>query len=286
MGIVVSTLGRLVPLGRLLDSLSDQVRDGDRIVIVAQGGSERLVELVRRYERRGLPVFTVESARGVSLGRNTGARALADSVDVLHFPNDTSWYADGLVNHIRAAVDSSELAALTPMGGEKPRACLPEPGIPLNRYNAWDVIEIGLVIRAKTFLELGGFDETLGSGASTPWQAGEGSDLVLRALERLGEHCLTWLPSTVVLGGIAEADGLTADERRRKLRAYNRGIAVVVRRWRYPTPWIAAFVAGGLAWSIRHPGYALWDGWSVFIGRVEGIFGRVFDDAPFRAVDR
>ncbi len=286
VGIVVSTLGRVDAVDALLTSLHGEVKPGDRVVVVAQGARGELADVIAAYASRGLDCELTESARGASLGRNTGARLLGDTVDVLHFPNDTSHYPPGTLDAIRASVEATPLAALTAMGGSEPKSVLPEPGTALDLYNAWAIIEMGLIIRASTFAELGGFDEGIGTGAPTPWQAGEATDLVLRALDCLGPQCLTWLPASVTLDGIEEARGLTPHERRRKLRAYNRGLGLVVRRWNYPLPWTVAFVGGGLAWSLRHRGYAPIDGWAVFVGRIEGFRGKTWGRGTTQAVDR
>jgi hypothetical protein len=46
-------------------------------------------------------------------------------------------------------------------------------------------------------------------------------------------------------------------------------------RHRYPWWWRVAFVLGGLAFGIRHRSTnAVADGWWVFLGRAEGMFGR------------
>ncbi|WNM24732.1 glycosyltransferase family 2 protein [Demequina capsici] len=286
VGIVVSTLGRVEAVDALLSSLEGQCRDGDRVVVVAQDRPSELARLVARHADAGLPVAMITSARGASRGRNAGAALLDRTVDVLHFPNDTSRYPRGALDALRGAVAATPLAALTPYGGDAPKAVLPVTGTPLDRYNAWSVIEMGLVIRADSFAELGGFDAEIGTGAATPWQAGEATDLVLRAFDRWGPGCLSWLPPTVLLEGIAESHGLNPRERRRKLRAYNRGLGMVVRRWRYPAWWVLAFVLGGLAWSLRHPGYALVDGWQVALGRAEGWVGRILGGSELQAVDR
>lgn len=285
VGIVMTTLGRLGPVEHLLESLRGQLRDHDRVVVVAQGHEAELRSLCSRYQRMGLPLEITSSARGASLGRNTGAQLLGDTVDVLHFPNDTSSYPEGLVEHIRGACIDTPLAALTPLAGIEPKVALPPPGTALNRRTAWAVLEVGLVIRQSVFADLGGFDVLIGTGALSPWQAGEGTDLVLRAWKVLGPDCITWLDPSVTLGGVAETHGLTSEQRRRKLRAYNRGLGRVTRRWRYPLAWTIVFVLGGLAWSLRHPGYALMDGWGVAVGRLEGVIGRVAGGSPRQAVE-
>ena len=147
---------------------------------------------------------------------------------------------------------------------------------------------MGLLIRRSVFEELGGFDPDLGTGAPTPWQAGEATDLLLRLVERRPElaTAFDWLPPGVSVGGISDASGLSSQERRRKLRAYGRGLGRVVVRHRYPLWWRLAFLFGGLAFGLRNRSTnTVADGWWVFVGRAEGMAGRTLG-GPTTAVTR
>lgn len=283
VGIAITTLGRTQYLSVLIDSLRDQLRPGDRIVIVAQSGAEEVRALV---DSSGVGASVLESRRGASLGRNVAARAIGTEVDILHFPNDSTWYPPGSLDCLRSLPADKIIGGITVLADGSPKLKIPATGTPLNGYNAWSIIEMGLVIRARAFSTLGGFDETIGTGASTPWQAGEGTDLVLRSLAHFGPECCFWYPSTSWLGGVPEGQGLSRGERRWKLRAYNRGTARLVRRARYPLWWTLAFTCGGLAWGFRHREDRISDGWPVFVGRVEGLLGRTWGSSRGAAVSR
>lgn len=286
LGFVVSTLGRVEALETLLESLAPQLESGDRVVFVAQGRQDEVKALVDTWRAKGLPLTFTTSDRGASLGRNVGVDTLAGSVDLLHFPNDTTTFPQGAVDAVRAMPADAVLGGLEIHVDGVPKLKVPTPGTPLNVYNSWSIIEMGLVIRHQAFVDLGGFDISIGTGAQTPWQAGESTDLVLRALKRYGPGCVHWFGADAVLGGIAEGAGLTPEERSHKLRAYNRGTATVVRRGGFPLWWKAAFLFGGLAWGFRHPQDRFTDGWWVFVGRLEGLLGKVFDGGDVRAVTR
>ncbi|MDR6904631.1 glycosyltransferase involved in cell wall biosynthesis [Agromyces sp. 3263] len=288
LGLVVSTLGRAEPLERLLRSLAPQLRADDRVVIVAQDRVEEVEALADRYRGAGTVIDVTTSERGASRGRNAGVAALPPGDRLLHFPNDTTWFPDGSVDAIRRAADGIAVGALTVADEHGPKFRLPPAGTPLDRWNAWSVIEMGLLIRRSVFDEVGGFDPDLGTGAPSPWQAGEATDLLLRlaALRPDLAAGFHWLPPDVAVGGVSDPQGLSTAERRRKLRAYGRGMGRVVARHPYPWWWRFAFVSGGLAFGLRHrstntPG----DGWPVFLGRSEGILGRAFG-GPTTAVTR
>lgn len=277
LGLVVSTLGRVEPLARLLRSLSAQVRPDDRVVLVAQDNVGEVERLADRFRGDRFVIEVTTSPRGASVGRNAGVAALPPGDRLLHFPNDTTWFPDGSLDAIRREAFAIEAGALTVVDEHGPKFALPNRGTPLDRWNVWSVIEMGLLMRRSVFEELGGFDPDLGTGASTPWQAGEATDLLLRLIERRPElaQAFDWLPADITVGGITDASGLSSAERRRKLRAYGRGLGRLVMRYRYPWWWRVAFVLGGLAFGIRHRSTnTVADGWWVFLGRAEGMFGR------------
>ena len=288
LGLVVSTLGRAEPLERLLRSLSAQVRSEDRIVLVAQDRFDDVERLVERFRDDAFRIDVTTSARGASRGRNAGVAALPPGERLLHFPNDTTWFPDGSLDAIRSAASDVAAGALTVVDEHGPKFELPDHGTRLDRWNAWNVIEMGLLMRRSLFDELGGFDPDLGTGAPTPWQAGEATDLLLRLLERRPDLAdgFGWMPHDVAVGGIADPSGLSNAERRRKLRAYGRGMGRVVVRHPYPWWWRFAFLFGGLAFGLRHRATnAIGDGWWVFLGRAEGMLGRTAG-GPTTAVTR
>ncbi|GGJ71225.1 glycosyltransferase family 2 protein [Agromyces bauzanensis] len=288
LGLVVSTLGRTEPLERLLRSLAGQVRSGDRLVIVSQDRLGDVEALATRFRGDRFAIDVTASERGASRGRNAGVAALPPGDRLLLFPNDTTWFPDGSLDAIRAAGPAIEAGALTVVDDHGPKFTLPSPGAPLDRWNVWSVIEMGLVMRRSLFDELGGFDPELGTGAPTPWQAGEATDLLLRMLRRRPDlaRSFAWLPSDVTVGGVADPAGLSTAERRRKLRAYGRGLGRLVMRHRYPWWWRFAFLFGGLAFGLRHRATNTpADGWWVFLGRAEGMVGRTIG-GPTEAVSR
>lgn len=289
LGFVVTTLGRLEAIDRLLGSLDSRLEPADRLVIVAQDHADDVRALVAVHPTLAASTVVTTSARGASRGRNAGVAALDDPQALLCFPNDTTWFPEGTVEALREADAAGLMAGAMVVADENgPKFTLPKPGTPLDRWNVWSVIEMGLVMRRTVFDDAGGFDEGIGTGATTPWQAGEATDLLLR-LQRdqpVVSGSFSWLPH-VVVGGISDSRGLAPGERRRKLRAYGRGLGRLAVQHRYPLWWRGAFVAGGLLFGLRHSDIARpVDGAWVFLGRMEGILGRALGATPVEAVTR
>jgi glycosyltransferase involved in cell wall biosynthesis len=291
IGFVVTTLGRLEPLRALLTSLEDQLREGDHVVLVAQGAQDDVAALAAEFSARGVPVTATTSARGASLGRNTGVAALPAGDAVVTFPNDNTTYPAGTVAALHAAVDGAGFLAggFTSWDERGPKTTLPSAGTPLDKYNVWSVIEMGILIRRSLFDAVGGFDENMGPGSASPWQVAEGTDLLLRAMAhepRLVRE-FRWLPADVHVDGISTGFGLSTAERRRKLRAYGRGTGRAFAVHGYPLWWRLAFTAAGLLYGVRNPRpITLGDGWPMFLGRLEGTLGRTFGQARMVSATR
>lgn len=277
--LVVSTLGRVDPLRSLLESVAPQLTEIDRMVIVAQdraGEVRQVAEEAARDTRGQIQVTT--SARGASLGRNAGVATGAVGLDdaLVMFPNDTTWFPEGTLEAIRVRMGDAPVGAVTVQTENGPRFELPRPGTRLDTRTVWQIIEMSLVIRLRLFRSTGGFDESLGTGGPTPWQAGEVTDLLLRALTANPDlaDAIRWLPSAAAtVGGVEETAGLSAAERRWKLRAYGRGIGRVYARHPFPLWQRWGFVAAGLVIGLRRDEYSLLDGVPAFCGRLEGVLG-------------
>ncbi|MBA8816665.1 glycosyltransferase involved in cell wall biosynthesis [Microbacterium halimionae] len=281
----MSTLGRIEPLRKLLDSLCAQLSERDHLVVVAQSEQDRVRQLVAEFSpQTDARIDVTTSGRGASLGRNTGfayTQGVPDNALVL-FPNDTTWFPPGSVDAIRSGMGESALGCIPVVTEDGPRFVLPPVGTPLNYETVWAVIEMGLLIRADRFRALNGFNEAIGTGAASPWQAGESTDLLLRALEMDASVAqqFRWIHhEKAFVGGIPEAAGLSPRERRWKLRAYGRGIGHVYKSHPFPIWQRWGFVAAGAVIGFRRAEYGVTDGFSAFLGRFEGVVGKTFRHA-------
>lgn len=266
VGVVVTTVGRWEALERLLDSV------GAAPVAVANQSGGPVPAALRRPGVRW-----VESTRGISRGRNDAFAALAGDVDVVGFPNDHSWYEAGwdrtVAGRWEAEGRPGALAgSLAEPGGV--RMMLPPAGTPLTRWTVWRAIEPALFVHASLVGRFG-FREDLGIGSAGPWQAGEGTELLLRIMAA-GRPVVS-APDLCVHGD-GERRSLDPEEWRAKLRGYGRGIGRVLRLHQAgPVETAAQVLLPWYRWVRRPPSGARTppgDCLQASLGRLEGRMGR------------
>ena len=233
ISMVASTLGRDVEMRLLLDTLSAQEDDRFELIVVDQNADDRLVPILSEYRGR-FPIQHIKSAeKGLDRGRNLGARHATG--EWLLFPDDDSWYPADFLKTLRRLIatepaDIYSGRSLNKDGKEIMVSFLPEDA-EISRANIWHVlIEWVIVFRAETYRRAGGFDEDLGAGSGTPWNSGEGQDLVLRCLSQGAKGLFRR-----ALYGFhpEEQPNANPDAHIAKMHGYSRGKGFVMRRHGY-----------------------------------------------------
>jgi glycosyltransferase involved in cell wall biosynthesis len=184
--LIVSTLGRVTELDRLLSSLDSQTCKDFEVILVDQNPDDRLLPVLQGHP--GLQIRHLRSGRGLSRGRNVGL-AVAKG-DLICFPDDDCWYPPDLLAVVAAwFADHPEHGVLftclrdaddIPVGPNWPkRACAG------TKDNIW---EIGLAacgfLRRGVTEAIGLLNENIGVGSDTKYQSGEETDYYLRALAK------------------------------------------------------------------------------------------------------
>ena len=118
----------------------------------------------------------------------------------------------------------------------------------ITRSNVWNTqIEWMVFFKRDTLVNVGGYNEDIGVGSGTPWQACEGQDIVLRCIEDGAKAFYS--PS--VVGHHAELNTQSPDKSmREKGRLYAQGFGYVAGLHQYSfgfaSYWIGRSVAGSL----------------------------------------
>lgn len=242
VSIVVTTIGRPDELDRLLASVLPAAADVQAEVIVVDQSADRVCQRVVDEWSSRLPVQLTTSERGASRGRNVGERLARGQV--LTFPDDTCWYDVGTIAAAHAVLrrhpEWDMVSGIQRTAAGRPSmlrwATSAQQVRAANIHRT--VIESSLFIRRALFEAIGAFDESIGTGSSGPYQSGEATDLVLRALER--GHRVHYDPSLCVR---QDDPRDRVDERYvAKMRGYGAGFGYVHRRHRMPVSLFAWFM--------------------------------------------
>jgi hypothetical protein len=268
--VVIPTLGTRSAIAAVFEGLARQTLPPVQVVVALQGDPALVQAAAARFD--DLPVGIVRCTRGISAARNRGVGAATPDWDAVTFPDDDSWHAPEALERAWAALEPGGVVVgslRSADGGSRWR--IAERPRPLGRRTVWThASEAGMVISREAWTRVGGFDETLGVGAATPWQSGEGTDWLLRALAAgvRPEH----RPEVVLFEGAAEPSDLAlAVERATR---YARGTGRVHRLRLGPLGWaalIARSTARALIAAVAGSGRDRKMAWGVLRGRLQGL---------------
>jgi len=277
--VVVPSLRPNESLLRLLLSLEEQRFEFSQIVIVDQSDNLEALELLKAY--RG-PLSNclevIRSSPGLARARNAGLLHLNDRYDVVLVPDDDVWLASDASNSITDAIQDGVMAGsgrLTSEGSHGgARIAFPATAVEISERNVWQSsIEACYFFTPSYLTQVGLYDEKLGLGASSPWQSGEGTDLLLRGIA--AGMKTRFLPEYELVEG--KAAELDPDARRSRLRKYARGTGRVYAR-NYSTLGCVKLIIKSAARLVVHSvngRQAARDNWQILLGRVEGLLGRL-----------
>lgn len=266
----VSTVGRIPELTKLLDSLVKQNNQNFYLGICDQSRGDQVARLAESYKDK-LRIFVTSSEKGLSAGRNSIIRNAPSDCTHFLFPNDTTYYVPEFIERLSKLHSTADIVALPYIDDDGQRYVFAEGYYPIDHRNVWRIIEAGMVVSATVFRDVGFFDRNLGTGSHSPWQSGEGTDLLLRASRKLRR--VHWDTKTYVYG-VSQQYGLTDRQRRRKLREYGRGYGYLHRRWQYSIVRQALICLSPLLKAIRTGNRTtVLDGAYSSLGRFEGVAG-------------
>jgi len=272
VGLALSTIGR-PGLKELLESAAESSRLPAAVAVADHTPHQDL----RIDDKYPFPVLITSSVGGVARGRNDAVAALSPWCEVIGFPNDDCRLPPTTIEQVGRAFaghHEATVVAGTLVDATGPRMRLPRSGTILNRRSVWRAIEPAMWVRRDAYLAAGGLRDDLGTGSDSPWQSGDGTDLLLRIMASGGTVCSR--PEIIVLGR-GERRDLAPSAFVAKHRAYARGTGYVYRLHSYPLhDRVRLVVAPLVKVALHDASFAL----SARIaaaratGRVEGLLGR------------
>jgi len=278
VSMIMSTLGRTEEVLHFIDALK-QMEHGDfELIIVDQNPDGRLCKACASLAP-GFPLQCLASprARGVSRGRNLGASKA--SGEILCFPDDDCIYPPALLGKVlrcflETGADIVCGRAAAP-DGRSINGRFENSAMRVDMRNVFTTqIEWMVFFRRRVFEKLRGYDEGIGVGADTPWQACEGPEITIRALQ--AGFLVHYDPE--LFAHHPELNTREPDEAMRaKGRRYARGMGHVIARHGYGWGFKAKFLVRPLGGA----GLALLQGkldrvlyyLNVALGRAEGYAG-------------
>ncbi|AZP39040.1 glycosyltransferase family 2 protein [Acidipropionibacterium acidipropionici] len=278
--VVVPTLGTSPHLSRLFESLQAQTVPPDRVVVVVQGDDTAVKESAAAA--RGLPIEIVFRTPGLSAARNYGIQACGDAWKGVMIPDDDLWLDQTAIEYAAHLIEIDKAVLVyagkvsRPMS-HKDRIRYANSAKSLNRRTVWTcALEGGLLITRGAFELTGGFDENLGLGSPGPYQSGEGTDLLLRVIESGG--IVRFDPGLKIY---EDQPDLRLDERIDKVRTYARGTGRVYKL-RYGIAQQSLLLFRTLTKVgvriIENNRVGVRIAWNEFMGRFEGITGRMISE--------
>lgn len=278
---IVATIDRTEPLRRLLASLAEQTHQISEVIVVDQNAVPLPDSIL--FERDwpfALHHLHCTGRLGVSRARNIGWRQV--EADWLLFPDDDCWYprdyiarALGICRRRQAEVLAGR--ATTPDGRTINGRFERSAGWIRHRTVLTSQIEWNMLVRRDAMMQLGGYDEAISLGGTTPWQGGEGYDLLFRATDL---HLPCWYDPDLVAHHPELPVGAPDAAMQRKGRDYARGLGRILALHGFgplgAAYWVARSLANLalslLAGRADRSRYFLHQA----IGRMEGFCGRTF----------
>jgi glycosyltransferase involved in cell wall biosynthesis len=184
--LVLATVGRTDTLHRFLASLTTQTFRNYELILVDQNPDDRLGALLEQW-RASVRCVRIRCAPGVSQARNAGIEQARGQI--ICFPDDDCWYPEDLLQRVSEWFESHIecpllcICARSENGEEvssrwPKQSCIVDRGSVLRTCSA-----ICLFIQRAALSQAGGFDEAMGLGSHTQFQAAEDLDLALRVIE-------------------------------------------------------------------------------------------------------
>ncbi len=271
--LIVATFGRSLELQHLFESIVAQRYSELEVIVVDQNLDDRVLRVVDTFMGR-LNLVRIVSLPGATRARNAGL-AVATG-EIIGFPDDDCWYPEGLLVKVAAFLERNDkwdgvIGHTVDASGQTTLPWKDGAGA-LSLAMSWrrSVTYVYFLKRAAA-LAAGGFDESLGPGAGTPWGAGDDNDFMLRTLKR---GARVYFDPGIAVHHPPLFQGFDATALAKRA-SYARADGRVLRKHPMPVWWVSAFFCVPLVrFLLALPscnGGRLRFHWTTFVGRIEGF---------------
>ncbi|WP_140985929.1 glycosyltransferase family 2 protein [Asticcacaulis tiandongensis] len=245
--LIMSTLGRKKEVFDFIDSLKTQDYPSFELIIVDQNADNDILKFIDSSAvSYSLKYLHCPEMRGLSRGRNAGINQ-ADG-DILCFPDDDCIYPDDLLQKVFLKIKEENADILCGRAVDKALRSIngryETVAQAVSRHNVFTTQIEWVTFFKKEVFESGlRYDEAIGIGASTIWQANEGQDIVLRALK----NGFTAYYDPNIYAHHEELNIYRPDEKMlQKARGYARGMGYVMGIHNFPIGFAMNYVLRAL----------------------------------------
>ncbi len=271
--LIVATVGREEELSTFLASVRDQGPITARVIVADQNDDDR-IGLVLEQEPESPEVVRFSAGGGVSQARSSGL-ALA-AAPIVAWPDDDCSYPAGLLPYVVIAFDTDPdldvlVGRIEDPSGEVGVLAVPTRGIILDSRSLWRYPSAPAFFARRAAAEqVGEWSTSFGPGGASPWDAGEDTDWLIRAV-RAG-LCVRFDPAVKVLH--KDPFARCSKEARKRARRYGQCTSAVALTHGYGlrfVAWLVVRAAGGAAVSLATGRFARAAiHFEAAVGRIEG----------------
>jgi glycosyltransferase involved in cell wall biosynthesis len=274
--LITSTIGREIELERLLKSLQSQTWLNFEFILIDQSQNLKIQALANHYESI-IPLHYIDARgqRGLSLGRNLGLQQAKGNL--IAIPDDDCWYAPNVLETVvQWFTDHPDYDGLCgrsrDLEGKLTSCRWDSTAGEIRKYNIWRrAISPTIFLRSRITQNIGLFDTQLGLGTNTPWQCGEETDYLLRALDQ----GFKLYYSTALEIYHLEPTVTYSNQLMKRAQGYGSGYGYILRKHHYSLPFMAQQVIRPLVGSLLKILQGDWHkanyNWTVALRRLQGM---------------
>lgn len=232
ISLIMATLGRTKTVESFLQSLKKQTYKKFELIIVDQNKHDKLFSFSDKYKKY-FDIRHIKSKKGLSHARNIGIQYI--NGDIIAFPDDDCIYPVDLLYNVNNIFENNKdydgiTGKVIDFEGEMSFGNFDSKKGVITKHNCWTrAVSISIFLKKKVIDKVGKFDTCLGIGSGTPWESGEETDYILRALEN--NFYIFYNPNISVFH--PSKNDSYDEEYYNRIAKYSRGMGRVIKKHNY-----------------------------------------------------